>query len=76
MVNLLSQNRAWKVLDFAGGTGLIYFVIRPYLANKENVIWDIVDEKIQAEIGKKFKMEDGQLNFLNNIPEKRKIRMT
>ena len=36
IVNMISQNEVCKVLDFAGGTGFVYFRIKPYLTNIKN----------------------------------------
>jgi putative methyltransferase (TIGR04325 family) len=68
MVNLLSQKEC-KVLDFAGGNGFIYYVIRPYLFNKKNIFWYVVDNAALADIGKKYKKEDDNIFYNTELPE-------
>lgn len=68
MVNLLSQKEC-KVLDFAGGNGFIYYMIRPYLFHKKNIFWYVVDNAALAEIGKKYKKEDDNIFYNTELPE-------
>ena len=67
MVNLLSQKEC-KVIDFAGGNGIIYYMIRPYLFSKKNIYWYVVDNAALADIGKKYKKEDDNIFYQTELP--------
>lgn len=68
MVNVLSWQGKCRVLDFAGGTGLIFYSIRAYLANPANVFWDVVDEGELGEIGKNSELSDDSIKFFDQLP--------
>lgn len=69
LVDLLSQQGPCRVLDFAGGAGIVYLRIRPHLAHASNVSWDVVDNPRLAEIGVEASAGDGRLRFLAALPE-------
>jgi putative methyltransferase (TIGR04325 family) len=69
VINMLSGQGECRVLDFAGGTGLIYYRIRPYLAKPGNVLWDVVDSNdVLLEMGRKSKLKDDSVQFLDRLP--------
>lgn len=68
-MNALSTDRPCSVLDFAGGTGLVYYAIRPFLARPGAVDWDVVDNPRLAEIGMRRRSEADRLRFLPGIPD-------
>jgi putative methyltransferase (TIGR04325 family) len=72
MVNLLSK-KGCNVLDFAGGNGIIYYMIRPYLVNKKNIFWYVVDNAALADIGKNYKKEDDNLFYHTELPSRQSL---
>lgn len=78
IINLLSQNKPINIIDFGGGTGLIYFIIYPYLLNPENVTYHVVDRSSELiEIGRKhaMSMKNGKIVFHTEIPQKCNMRL-
>ena len=64
VVNMMSCKGPVKVLDFAGGTGVIYYGIRPYLSDPSNVTWDVYDFNEEGlEIGRAFDPKDKNIQF-------------
>jgi putative methyltransferase (TIGR04325 family) len=60
-----------KVLDFAGGTGVIYYRIRPYLSDPSNVTWDVFDiNKEGLEMGRAFDPKDKNIQFYSQLPDR------
>jgi len=55
-----------NVLDFGGSLGSTYFQNRKFLSDLENVKWNIVEQAIFVEYGKKF-FEDDRLRFFETI---------
>lgn len=77
IINILSENQSCNILDWGGGTGIIYHRILPYLMNPENVIWHVVDKNIELyEIGKRHAdtLNRNNIVFHIDIPEKDKIK--
>jgi len=68
LVNLLSEASVCRVLDFAGGSGAIYFLTHPYLSRPERVAWDVVDDDRMAALGRRFRREEHRLRFLKALP--------
>jgi putative methyltransferase (TIGR04325 family) len=64
VVNLLSATRKCRVLDFCGGSGFIYYRIKPHLRNRQNIFWHVVDynEKL-LEIGSDSSLKDDRVKF-------------
>lgn len=77
VINILSENKSCNILDFAGGAGVVYHRIFPYLMNPENVIWHVVDSNPELyEIGKKHAdaLNRSNIIFHMEIPGKDKIK--
>jgi putative methyltransferase (TIGR04325 family) len=74
IINLMSQSKSCNVLDFGGGTGLIFFKIFPYLIHPENVMYHIVDNNAELyNIGEKHAKSIGVENRITFHPEIPKI---
>lgn len=69
LVDLLSQQGPCRVLDFAGGAGIVYRRLRPHLAHPDHLFWDVVDNPSLAEIGVEALGRDPRLRFLEALPE-------
>ena len=69
VVNMLSSEKTCRVLDFAGGTGAIYYTIRPFLLNKKNVSWHVIDREPLIKIAEKFKNKNDNLFFFTELPK-------
>jgi hypothetical protein len=48
VVNMLSARGECRVLDFAGGTGYIYYKMKSYLTTLPHVAWHVVDSNEQG----------------------------
>jgi putative methyltransferase (TIGR04325 family) len=70
LVNLLSVRRKCRVLDFCGGTGFVYYKIKPNLRNRQNIFWHVVDyNKKLLEMGSGFSLKDDRVEFSNQLPD-------
>ncbi|MBT3515507.1 MAG: methyltransferase, TIGR04325 family, partial [Nitrospina sp.] len=57
-----------------GGTGLIYFQIQSFLSNKNNIIWNIVDNDLLRDLGIKYvKNLNLKIKFRKKIPNDKKF---
>jgi len=68
LINKLSEKETVKVLDFAGGTGFVYFRIFPYLMAQSNVSWHVVDSAALIDIGRKHMTKSHRLSFSEVLP--------
>ena len=73
LVNMLSLNNPCRVLDFGGGTGFIYYSIKPYLTHFENISWHVIDNPNITKIGSDACSANDQISFDINIPEKTEL---
>ncbi len=70
IVNMISQNEVCKILDFAGGTGFVYFLIKPYLTNIKNITWDVVDNtQVLTKMGIKAVSGTDPVSFHEKLPK-------
>ncbi len=70
LANLLSVRRKCRVLDFCGGTGFVYYKIKPNLRNRQNIFWHVVDyNKKLLEMGSGFSLKDDRVEFSNQLPD-------
>ncbi|MDD5136127.1 MAG: methyltransferase, TIGR04325 family [Candidatus Omnitrophica bacterium] len=67
-INELSGEKTIKVLDFAGGTGFVYYRIFPFLAAPDNVLWHVVDNATLIDMGRSHKTERHRLAFFETLP--------
>jgi len=64
---IANQNKGrLNVLDFGGSLGSAYFQNRKFLSSLEDVKWNIAEQSIFVEYGKKF-FEDDRLRFFETI---------
>jgi putative methyltransferase (TIGR04325 family) len=79
LANLLSQIHPCNILDFAGGTGFVYFKIYPYLLNPENVTYHVVDSNVELfQIGENHAKSMGigkGIVFHKEMPAKGDIQL-
>lgn len=57
-----------RVLDFGGSMGSTYFQNGRFLAALDNVRWNVVEQELFTELGKKY-FEDGVLKFYPSLVE-------
>jgi putative methyltransferase (TIGR04325 family) len=69
LANLLAEVSVCRVLDFGGGSGAIYFLLHPYLAQPGRVEWDVFDDESLMAIGRSRRRDDHRLRFLKALPE-------
>lgn len=69
IANLLAEASVCRVLDFAGGSGAIYFLTYPYLSRPERVAWDVFDDDRLAELGRRWRRPEHRLRFLKALPD-------
>lgn len=63
LLNVVTEHGPCKVLDFSGGTGIIYHAIKDHLTRKNNVFWHVADSHDLVELGKKYVFNDDNLTF-------------
>jgi putative methyltransferase (TIGR04325 family) len=68
VVDLLAVRGPCRVLDFAGGSGITYFTIRPFLANAVAVSWHVVDNAQIAAVGRRYRRPDDAIEFSKELP--------
>ena len=71
MLNCLSNKNSITVLDFAGGTGLTFFLLKHQggLLYPEKISWHVVDSKTLCDLGEEFKAPDDKISFSQSLPE-------
>ena len=67
-----------NVMDFAGGTGISYFTMKPYLFEPERVNYKVIDvNKSLLELGKKHSIKTNSksnITFDSKLPDHRKYQ--
>jgi putative methyltransferase (TIGR04325 family) len=73
MVNtfLHSKKIECKVLDFGGGSGIVYYLISDFF-DKSKVLWHVVDNHEIINIGNRYKKKDDRILFFENLPQEGK----
>lgn len=66
VINSLPAGRTPRILDWAGGTGLRYWTVRPGL--NRPVHWHVVDNALLAAIGREIMGGADQLSFSEDMP--------
>jgi putative methyltransferase (TIGR04325 family) len=69
LLNLLTDRDDCSVLDFAGGSGWVYYQIHPFLAAPERVSWQVSDNARLAELGALYRRPAHRLEFLAQLPD-------
>jgi putative methyltransferase (TIGR04325 family) len=69
IANLLAEVSVCRVLDFAGGSGAIYFLLHPYFSSPERVEWDVFDDERLMALGRAHRGELHRLRFFKALPE-------
>lgn len=67
-MNQISRERDCSVLDFAGGTGFVYFRIRSTLLDRARVSWHVVDQEPLLELGKQAADAADRITFRPDLP--------
>jgi len=68
---MLSAKQQVRVLDFAGGNGITYYRLKPYLLHSSNVIWEVCDSSnMGLEMGRNFSLKDEGIQFIERLPDK------
>lgn len=68
IINHLSKNNPnhiCNVLDWGGGTGFIYHVIKNGFMNPTGVMWYVIDNERLRDIGKLYKQPTDNIRFYN-----------
>ena len=67
---MVSARGNCQVLDFAGGSGYIYYRIKPYMTAPSHVVWHVVDSnEIELELRRNFSLKDGHIQFFSQLPD-------
>jgi len=69
LIGALAHGGSCRVLDFAGGAGIVYHAIRPFLARPEGVRWDVVDNPRLVEVGRRYCEDEGRPGLLEELPD-------
>lgn len=69
VANYLSDRQTCRVLDFGGGTGIVYYLIRLFLINLDGLNWHVVDNKNLTRIGEKYRSDSDNIVFTEDLPE-------
>ncbi len=68
--SLSEEGRSIKVLDWAGGTGRVWFNIYKNIYKPEEIEWNVVDKKFLMEIGENHgKQNKIPIRFFENIDD-------
>tara|TARA_B110000003_G_C16520575_1_gene484857 strand:- start:215 stop:1027 length:813 start_codon:yes stop_codon:yes gene_type:complete len=74
LINDISINRVCEILDWGGGTGDAYFNIQHFITNKQNVVWNVVDNALLSKLGQEYaKNKNLKIFFSENILKEKKI---
>ena len=71
LVNLICERRVCNVLDFAGGTGDVYYKIKRSLNDLSKLNWFVTDNSKLMELGKSFAKEDDPIHYSSSIPDEK-----
>ena len=70
IVNQISRTRKCSVLDFGGGTGFVFHVVKKRFTNPANVDWFVLDSESIMNIGREYMAQDDRIHFVEEMPSK------
>ncbi len=74
LVNLLTaQRRNCKILDFGGGTGIVYFQLRHHFTYRDSVTWIVTDNNRLIRLGEQYKGVGDKIYFSETIPDQSNV---
>lgn len=63
IVNQATKQGPCRVLDFGGGTGFVYFLVKPALRRPELVDWHVTDSSGLTRMGEQARRPDDRIRF-------------
>ena len=66
-ISFILQKNTINILDFGGGAGTHYFLLKKFFGEKTKINWHVVETQLMVNESKKNNLESKELKFFSNI---------